>query len=229
MTGAVHHVADAASGLALERAFFAAGDAVAAVWSAAGRALVCPASYRRREGFAVAARQSCARGWPVYQRSTGGGVVPQGPGVMNFVMAFNAPEKFSLEDGYRLLSRIIIAGFGAHGPALSAGGIQGSFCNGAWNLCVKGKKLVGTAQRWRLTQESRPRVLAHALILTRGNALPHGADAVSALQIDLGLSPVAEAAHTSMDAAFGMADMPSAALLDAAGRELATVHTADFS
>ncbi|MCB1385934.1 MAG: hypothetical protein KDJ80_08325 [Nitratireductor sp.] len=40
----------------------------------------------------------------------------------------------------------------------------GSFCDGAWNVVVEGRKLAGTAQRWRATPAGRV-VLIHAAIL----------------------------------------------------------------
>ena len=42
--------------------------------------------------------------------------------------------------------------------------MTGSFCDGRFNLAVKGRKLVGTAQAWRRV-DRQPVVLAHAVIV----------------------------------------------------------------
>jgi lipoate-protein ligase A len=46
----------------------------------------------------------------------------------------------------------------------SAQSVEGSFCDGRFNLAVGGRKLAGTAQAWRRV-EGRPMVLAHAVFL----------------------------------------------------------------
>jgi lipoate-protein ligase A len=140
--------------------------------------------------------------------------VPQGPGVSNIVLAFNAPRKFTIEDAYRLLVDVIVRGFGALGQNLRPGETPGSFCDGAWNLSLAGRKLVGTAQHWRPVRGQRPRVLAHAMILTDDPG--PGAQAIAEMHRDLGLGPIAPEVHTSIRSAFQMADIPRAALLEAA-------------
>lgn len=224
MRDTLRQVSDVAAGLDFETRLFAAPDAVAGIWRATSPALVCPRAYARREGFSSAVAASKNRGWPVYQRRTGGGVVPQGVGVANLVLAFNAPLKFTIEDGYRLITEIIRAGLGGHGARLQTGETPGSFCDGAWNLSVGGRKLVGTAQRWRPVRGGRPRVLAHALMLVADNIRP-GAEAVAALHADLGLGPIVTKVHTSTEAAFGLTALPTAALIAAAQNALESIHT----
>ena len=215
-------VRDAAEGLALEAELFAADGPQVAVWASDAVGLVCPRAYRTRVSFEEACAQSEAAGWPVHLRRTGGGTVPQGPGVDNLALVFDAPKGFTIEDGYKLICGIIQAGFGAAGQALCPGDTPGSFCDGAWNLSVDGQKMVGTAQRWRPVGGGRQRVLAHALILS-DDGYVDGSHAVAAFHRTLGLGEVVAHAHTSAAAAFGVQVLPSAALCDAAERALAAL------
>lgn len=194
-------------GMAFEQRLFDAEGSQVGLWTSTQPSLVCPKAYARRSGFALAAQRSCSRAWPVNLRPTGGGTVPQGPGIDNLVLAFDAPKGAVIEDVYRLLVLIITQALGPHGAGLATGDTPGSFCDGAWNLSAKGQKVVGTAQRWRPQKSGRSRVLAHALILTKG-AFLEGADAVTRFQKDLGLGAVVPGAHTSLEAAFGLAELP---------------------
>ena len=188
--------------------------------------LVCPKAYERRAGFDLAIQRSAAGGWPVHRRLTGGGTVPQGPGVDNLVLAINASERTTIEDVYRLLTEIIKRGLGRHGAVLETGDTPGSFCDGDWNLSLGGRKVVGTAQRWRPRKAGVSRVLAHALILTK-DTFGKGANAVARFHEDLGLGPVCPDAHTSLEAAFGLAELPIAAIQEAAEQALAASPSAD--
>lgn len=221
MTEALQRVSTASDGLALEAGLFADADPRAALWQAAMPALVCPAAYRRRPGFDRAAELSAARGWPVVARPTGGGTVPQGAGILNLALSTGAGRGFTLEDGYRLVTGPIISVVARLGLRLEAGATRDSFCDGDWNLSSGGRKLVGTAQRWRVLRDNRFRILAHALILVRG---PVAAQAVSAFHSDLGFAPVREEAHTTLEAELHNATPPierlARALLEAASQAL---------
>ncbi|MBT0958420.1 hypothetical protein IV417_13605 [Alphaproteobacteria bacterium KMM 3653] len=197
MTAPLAYVEGVAEGLALEAAAFASQGAVTCLWSPRRRALVCPASLRRRPGFDMAIRNSAMRGWPLHLRTTGGGAVPQGPGVLNLALAFDADRRFTIEDGYRLITRIIQ---GAIPAGWSTGATPSSFCDGAWNLSLNGRKVVGTAQRIRPLGNGMRRILAHALILVEGD-LAAGAAAVDAFHRDLSLGPIDAGVHTTLDRA----------------------------
>jgi len=121
--------------------------------------------------------------------------------------SFAAPGGFTIEGGYRLLTGVMTDALGPAGQALQPGDTHGSFCDGAWNLSVQGRKLVGTAQRWRNPFGMRPRVLAHMMILIDDRFLD-GADAVAAFHTGLGLDPVKRAAHTDLATAFGLQELP---------------------
>src|SRR3546814_5101578 len=62
---------------------------VACLWEA-DQSLVVPRTYRRHPPFAQACGQFARRGWPVAVRLSGGGLVPQGPGIVNLSMAYAA-------------------------------------------------------------------------------------------------------------------------------------------
>src|SRR4051812_29386998 len=68
----------------------ATGRPVAHLWSGT-TGLVAPRSYERLPHWASARARSAAAGWPVQVRSSGGGLVPQGPGVCNLSLAWPAP------------------------------------------------------------------------------------------------------------------------------------------
>lgn len=197
MNAPLTYVEGIAEGLALEAAAFAAQGAVTCLWSPRRRALVCPASLRLKPGFETAKRNSATRGWPLHLRPTGGGAVPQGPGVLNLALAFTADRTFSIEDGYRLITRIIQNAIPA---GWATGATPNSFCDGAWNLSLNGRKVVGTAQRIRPVGNGQRRILAHALILVEGD-LAAGAAAVDAFHRDLSLGPIDAGVHTTLDRA----------------------------
>ena len=193
------------------------------VWCARANALVCPAAYQNRAGFARAAVRSGARGWPVLFRSTGGGAAPQGPGALNFAVSVTVGEGFKMERGYQLLIQPIRAALGHGGRKLAVGAINNSFCDGRWNLSINGKKVAGAAQRWRRAGRGKTRILAHAVILTGGAIVP-GVAAIGALHRDLRLGPVRAESHTTLDDEIGpsaqnMAEL-AAGLRRAALREI---------
>ena len=201
---ALERVPDAASGLALEAALFGSGEPGVLVWSAATPGLVCPAAYRNRPAFDEPARRSADRGWPVNCRQTGGGAVPQGPGVINLAISVAVGHGFTIDDGYRLITRPISSCLADDGLTVTTGATPGSFCDGRWNLSVGGRKVVGTAQSWRPMRDGKIRILAHALILTQGDVVP-GAEAVRAFHRDLGLAvDIHPDVHATLETAFGV-------------------------
>lgn len=223
MTGTLNHVGGVADGLALEAEAFTSDGVSVCLWSPRRRALVCPANLRRKSGFDAARRNSAARGWPLHLRPTGGGAVPQGPGALNLALAFTAGRAFTIDDGYRLITQIIRDAIPAR---WSTGATPNSFCDGAWNLALSDKKVVGTAQRLRPIGGGQRRILAHALILVEGD-VAEGAGAVGAFHNDLGLGPIEADVHTTLHSVGAIASTSMGALaaaLDAsARREIARV------
>jgi len=193
----LRRMTEVSEGLALEAKAFATKSTVVEIWTAQDRAIVCPGSLRKREGFDEAAARSAARGWPVHLRPSGGGAVPQRPGIVNLALCFTAGTQFSIEDGYRLITDVITAALKTTDAQLIAGTTPNSFCDGKWNLSLDGRKVVGTAQRIRPLGGGSRRILAHALILLEGD-IQTGARAVDGLHADLDLTPILSEAHTTL-------------------------------
>lgn len=145
---------------------------VAAIWRTQ-RGLVVPRSYLRYEGFDAACREFAARGWPVTVRQTGGGIVPQGPGILNLSLAYpvQGPPMRHSEPGYLLICGILAEALQTLGITAFPAAVQGSFCDGRYNLAVRRNndivKIVGTAQTWRRWpgQADVHLGLVHALVL----------------------------------------------------------------
>ncbi|MEO0750602.1 MAG: lipoate--protein ligase family protein [Pseudomonadota bacterium] len=152
------------------------------LWQAEARALVLPERFTREPGFEAAAKASAARGWPVHARKTGGGITPQGPGVLNLALSFTVAPGHSraILASYARIVDPLRAGFDRLGVATQTTAVEGSFCDGDYNLAVGGQKLVGTAQRWRGAA-----CLIHALVLTDIDLFPAVA-AVAQFSADLG-------------------------------------------
>lgn len=135
------------------------------------QSLIAPSSAANAAGFDAAAREMSARGWPVYIRDTGGDITPQSPGVVNVSSAFVFPQTSatSIRETYERFCAPLLAFFDTLGFKAYLASVEGSFCDGAFNIVIDGRKLAGTAQRWRLVRlpDGRPgvAVLAHAAIL----------------------------------------------------------------
>jgi lipoate-protein ligase A len=169
------HGAPLYDGIALEAGWIAnaarSGEPEAHLWSGPPGFIV-PRSYEPLPAFAAARAASAAAGWPVQVRTSGGGLVPQGPGVVNVSLIWCTEQMApsGTETIYRELYAKLAAALASLGIAASAQSVAGSFCDGRFNLAVGGRKLAGTAQAWRRI-EGRPMILAHAVFLT--SADPH--------------------------------------------------------
>jgi len=149
---------------------------VAFLWQATEPGLVLPERFARTSGFDEAATACAEAGWPVTTRKTGGGITPQGPGVLNLALAFRAGtgRARTIRASYAAICDPLAEALAQLGVTAAAMPVKGSFCDGDYNLAVGGRKLVGTAQRWR-----GETCLAHALILTDIALAP----AVAAVQL----------------------------------------------
>lgn len=153
-------------------ALAAARGPVASIWQTQ-RSLVVPRSYRRFDAFESACAQFAAQGWPLTVRQTGGGIVPQGPGIVNFSLAYRVqgPPMRHSEPGYRLICRALSQAMHGLGVTAFPAAVEGSFCDGRYNLAVRlhGRpvKVAGTAQTWRRVPGSQDEHvgLVHALVL----------------------------------------------------------------
>ena len=133
-----------------------------------------------------------ARGWPVWLRRSGGGLVPQGPGIINLSLAWPVQQPLgeAAEPIYHSLCAVLQRTLARFGVASHARAVSGSFCDGRYNLaCGEGaeaRKIVGTAQYWRpLAAGGGHVVLAHAVILIDAD-LSAAHQAANAFEAQLG-------------------------------------------
>ncbi len=142
-----------------------------------GNGIVVPRSYPQgKPGFQAACNTLAAEGLSVHVRLSGGGVVPQGAGVVNLHLGYFADTPNPLpvaEAHYQALCHILDKLFRHFGIATTAQTVQGSFCDGRYNLAVNGRKIAGTAQHWQRDKSApnRYRVLSHAVILAADPAM----------------------------------------------------------
>jgi len=139
----------AAEGIAHEEALFGEGRRSVLLWQAEAWSLIVPRAWARRDGFAAASDAAAKRGWPLLVRSSGGGAVPQGPSTLNLAIVTSIEPRAPLQDGYRLICSAVAETLARFGIATNIGAVDGAFCDGAWNVTAGGRKLAGTAQRWR--------------------------------------------------------------------------------
>jgi lipoate-protein ligase A len=186
-------------------------------------------------GLVVPRRYTLMPGWPAARaahmgelqvRASGGGLVPQGPGVWNLSLVWPAPATAptNTETVYRALCDQLTAALSQLAIAATPQPVSGSFCDGRYNLAVDGRKLVGTAQAWRRVQ-GQPVVLAHAVIVvdadpveltTRANAFEsalcsgtqYRADTVTSVALAAGDPHVARRALHSIASGFAHALPP---------------------
>ena len=139
-------------------------------WQPTDRALVMPRRLNRLPGFEHACEVSAAAGWPVLLRETGGEPVPQSASTVNIALVYAPPRSEGdlnrIETGYRRLCDPICRLLDELGGTSSVGEIDGAFCDGRFNVNLDGRKMVGTAQRWRQSQGGqRPVGLVHGAML----------------------------------------------------------------
>ena len=152
----------------LERA--ADGGCVAASWEPMP-GLVVPGSYRRFERFEALCERFAARGWPVSVRRSGGGLVPQGPGMLNLSLAWRTPCGMgqAMEPVYEGLCGLLRETLRPFGVDATPQVVVDSFCDGRYNLAVDGRKVAGTAQYWQRISATEHVVLAHACLLVEAD------------------------------------------------------------
>jgi lipoate-protein ligase A len=153
------------------------GQCVAHIWQAP-LSLVVPRSYQRFAELERARTEFEQRGCPVFLRMSGGGLVPQGPGILNVSLAYRVRGTAGelSEAVYRHLCEILREALGNLGLQTHWQAVEGSFCDGRFNLAWgppgDARKIAGTAQYWRRLEaasQASPSplhvVLAHAVLL----------------------------------------------------------------
>jgi lipoate-protein ligase A len=127
-----------------------------------------PRRLSRLPAFDVASRVSADAGWPVLLRETGGEPVPQSSATVNIALVYAPPrsegDQGRIETGYQRLCQPICDLLIELGGDASVGEIDGAFCDGRYNVNLNGRKMVGTAQRWRQSG-GRPVGLVHGALL----------------------------------------------------------------
>lgn len=139
-------------------------------WRPTDRALVMPRRMSRLDGFEAACTELAISGWPVLLRETGGEPVPQSNATINIALVYVAPRSEGdhgrIEAAYERLCLPLCEVLREWGGLASVGEIEGAFCDGRYNVNLNGRKLVGTAQRWRQgLGGKRPVVLVHGALL----------------------------------------------------------------
>ncbi|MCV4284357.1 lipoate--protein ligase family protein [Pseudomonas capsici] len=139
-------------------------------WRPNDQALVMPRRMSRLPGFTEASETLADSGWPVLLRETGGEPVPQSSATVNIALVYAQPatdaDRDRIENAYRRLCQPILDLLTELGGQASLGEVDGAFCDGRFNVNLDGRKMVGTAQRWRQSQGgTRPVVLAHGALL----------------------------------------------------------------
>lgn len=152
-------------GNAREEALFAAGEPAVLLWRTEAPSLVVPRSRARKPGFDALCADAARAGWPVLLRTSGGGAVPQGPGTLNIAVVARMPRGAHIENGYRLICGAIAEALARFDVTTQTGAVNAAFCDGEWNVTAAGRKLAGTAQRWRPAGGGRSLALMHAAIV----------------------------------------------------------------
>jgi lipoate-protein ligase A len=149
-----------------------AGDAEHGLlfWRPNDRALVMPRRMSRLPGFIEAGGSLADSGWPILLRETGGEPVPQSSATVNIALVYAQPgrdaDRDRIETAYRRLCQPILEMLTRSGGHASLGEVEGAFCDGRFNVNLNGRKMVGTAQRWRQSRGgTRPVVLVHGALL----------------------------------------------------------------
>ncbi|GLH32193.1 MULTISPECIES: biotin/lipoate A/B protein ligase family protein [Pseudomonas] len=167
--------------LTVEQGLHAEQDLLAAVcrgetesgvlfWRPTDHALVMPRRMSRLDNFEAACSELAIAGWPVLLRETGGEPVPQSHSTVNVALVYVAPRSEGdhgrIENAYERLCLPLCDVLREWGGVASVGEIDGAFCDGRYNVNLNGRKLVGTAQRWRQgLGGKRPVVLVHGALL----------------------------------------------------------------
>ncbi|MGR5299523.1 lipoate--protein ligase family protein [Vibrio alfacsensis] len=105
--------------------------------------------------------------WKLFSRKTGGAPVPQVPGIINLSHIYHWPkgQPYDIKQAYLNLCSVLTAFFDQLGVNVAVHATPNSYCDGDYNLNIKGQKVVGTAQRVLLKKGGGNVVLSQACIL----------------------------------------------------------------
>lgn len=136
------------------------------LWQAKEPTLVLPAGNKWLKSE-VLTTALVADNWLLHSRKTGGAPVPQCPGIINLSHLYLCSENsgYSISKAYQNLCTVLQGFFQQFNIASQAHATQFSYCDGAYNMNINGKKIVGTAQRVIIKKGGGKIVLAQAFIL----------------------------------------------------------------
>lgn len=143
-----------------------AGDFAPRAFIWRGRqSLIAAPTDQHLPSFDAAAGILRSRGWPVVVRQTGGTAVPLTPGIVNLslLLPWQGPPP-GLAPGYAALCAPLLAALAALGVPADTGAVPHAICDGAANIRIGARKLVGTSQR-QSPRGSHGAVLLHAGVL----------------------------------------------------------------
>ncbi|TCT26341.1 octanoyl-[GcvH]:protein N-octanoyltransferase [Melghiribacillus thermohalophilus] len=86
-------------------------------------------------------------GFQVIIRNSGGLAVLLDQGVLNLSLIFPDARQLGIHDGYEAMVTFIRRVFAEEGKAIEVYEVKGSYCPGAYDLSMKGKKFAGISQR----------------------------------------------------------------------------------
>jgi lipoate-protein ligase A len=124
-------------------------DSYLFLWRARTPNLVVSQQDTRLPNFDNACSQlweSC--GYQVLPRRSGGSGFPLTRGMLNISIVKNAPERPSVGQEYRWFCTMLSEALAELGLDVDTHAVDESYCDGAYNLCLHGKKIAGTSQRW---------------------------------------------------------------------------------
>jgi hypothetical protein len=151
-----------AEALAAEETRWLDGVKSLTVWSS-GPGLCVPASYRSVHHFIDACALMESRHWPVLVRRTGGGCVPQGPGIVNLTWMPGQDDSHSgIAELYDRFAGALIAGLANAGIPAKRHSPSGAWCRGRHDICSNGLKIAGISQRRSTGAQRLP--LIHAAL-----------------------------------------------------------------
>jgi len=155
-------------GLAMEAKLIklaATGRSFARLWRSKPM-IVVPRSYRNYGEFEAVQRRWEGSDMPIRVRQSGGGAVPQGDGILNVTLVWRTevPALAGADDIYRSLCAIVSLPAQQLGIECQTEPVPESFCDGRFNVSIRGRKVAGTAQHWHHSQDGYI-VLAHAMLV----------------------------------------------------------------
>lgn len=127
----------------------------AKIWQGT-QGLVVPRTYSRHPLFEHCCATMHDLGWPISIRQSGGGLVPQGPGIWNLSLSWRQYGKplDLAQAAYPFICNILQKALQSCAIDSAPHAVKGSFCDGRFNLAIGQpehyQKIVGTAQIWRL-------------------------------------------------------------------------------